>query len=205
MSTSHLFRSATFVALLLAMTAVAAYAQNIVVNPGFESGDLTGWQALNLSGSASITVQAGDNGPGAAGTHNAFMSNQSEALGLTLKLSTLPGTAGPGTVYYSYDLKLGQAANGGVFFVEVFAENSVGAVIGTSGLKGNYGPASWTTYTGSFVAPANTDHLTIQFMANTGAVTGSASSMHVDNVDLHQATAVPVQSSSWGRIKALYR
>ena len=160
---------------------------NLITNPGFETGDLTGWLALGLSGSSTITVEGTDNGPSAAGTHDAFENNQAEALGLTLQQTTANGSATAGTVYYSYDLKLGTAAVGGVFFVEIFAQNSVGAVIGGSGLLGNYTPANWTTYSGSFVAPANTDHLTIQFEANTGAAAGSVSSMHVDNVDLHQA------------------
>jgi hypothetical protein len=133
------------------------------------------------------------------------MDNQAMALGLTLKQSTPPGSAIAGTVFYSFDLKLGQAANGGVFFVEIFAEQVGGGVIGGSGLLGNYTPAGWTTFQGSFVAPANTDFLTIQFMANTGAVGGSVSSMHVDNVDLHQAPVVPVESPSWEGMKALYR
>ena len=161
-------------------------AANLLTNAGFETGDLTGWLALNTSGSANVTVQTPDNGPSGAGTHNAFEDNQSEALGLTLQQTTANGTAAPGRVYYSFDLKLGQAALGGVFFVEIFAQNAVGAVIGNAGLLGNYSPANWTTYSGSFVAPANTDHLTIQFEANTGAIHGSKSSMHVDNVDVNQ-------------------
>jgi hypothetical protein len=201
----QLFTRATCVGLLLAASVTAASAANLLTNPGFETGDLTGWLALNLSGSASITVQSPDNGPSAAGTHNAFMDNRSEALGMTLKQSTPAGSAVGGTVYYSFDLKLGQAANGGVFFVQVFAEKAGGGVIGGSTLLGNYTPANWTRFSGSFVAPANTDFLTIQFMANTGAVTGSVSSMHVDNVDLNQGGVVSAQPTSWGRMKALYR
>jgi len=191
--------------LLLAATATAASSANLLTNPGFESGDLTGWSVFGISGLSNVSVQSPDNGPSAPGTHNAFMDNHAEAMGLTLKQSTAPGSAVPGTVFYSFDLKLGQAANGGVFFVQVFAEKAGGGVVGGSNLLGNYSPANWTTYQGSFVAPANTDFLTIQFMANTGAVVGSISSMHVDNVDLNQGSVVPAQSTSWGRMKALYR
>jgi hypothetical protein len=205
MSMRQLFTRATCVGLLLAVTATGAAAANLLTNPGFETGDLTGWLVFGVSGGSGVTVQSPDNGPSAPGTHNAFMDNHAEAVGLTLKQSTPPGSAAPGTVFYSFDLKLGQAANGGVFFVQVFAEKAGGGVIGGSNLLGNYTPANWTTYQGSFVAPANTDFLTIQFMANTGAVIGSISSMHVDNVDLNQGSIVPAQSTSWGRMKALYR
>ena len=205
MSIQQLFSRVACVGLLLAVTGTAASAANLVTNPGFETGDLTGWQVFGLSGLSSVTVQSPDNGPAAPGTHNAFMDNRAEALGLTLKQSTAPGSATGGTVYYSFDLKLGQAANGGVFFVQIFAEATGVGIVGTSGLLGNYTPAGWTTYSGSFMAPANTDFLSIQFMANTGAVTGSVSSMHVDNVDMHQDIVVPVEPTNWGGVKALFR
>ena len=191
-------------ALPLAGAANDASAMNLLTNPGFETGDLTGWQVFGLSPNSAVTVQSPDNGPSEPGMYNAFMDNHAEALGLTLKQSTPAGSAAAGLVYYSFDLKLGQADAGGVFFVEVFAEQAGGGVIGTSGLLGNYTPADWTTFSGFFNAPANTDFLTIQFMANTGAVVGSISTMHVDNVDLHQES-VSAQSSTWSAIKALSR
>jgi len=201
----QLFTRATCVALLLAVTAMTASAANLLTNPGFETGDLTGWLVFGVSGASNVTVQSPDNGPSVAGTHNAFMDNQAMALGLTLKQSTPSGSAAGGTVFYSFDLKVGQAANGGVFFVQIFAEQTGVGIVGTSGLLGNYSPADWTTIQGSFEAPAGTDFLSIQFMANTGAVLGSVSSMHVDNVDLHQTPVVPVDSPTWSGLKALYR
>ncbi len=181
-----------------------ASAQNLVQNPGFETGDLTAWLVFGQTADSDVFVQSGDNGPSEPGTHNAFMDNHAEAIGLTLKQSTLPGSAGPGEVFYSFDLKLGEQANSGVFFVEIFAEQEGGGVIGSSGLLGNYAPVDWTTYEGSFIAPEGTDFLTIQFMANTGAVVGAISSMHVDNVSL-EPESVPVESMSWSGTKVLYR
>lgn len=192
--------------LALPLTVGQASAANLLGNADFETGSLAPWAGVGgLGPNATVTVQTPDNGPAAPGTHNAFLDNRAEANGLTMAQTTPLGSAVPGVVHYAFDLKVGTAANGGVFFVEIFAQNAVGAVIGSAGLLGNYSPANWTSYSGSFVAPANTDHLTIQFEAPTGAVVGSVSSMHVDNVDLHQDVPTPADPISWGRVKGLYR
>lgn len=164
-----------------------AAAANLLSNSDFETASLAPWAGIGSVGAnATVTIQSTDNGPSAPGTHYAFVDNRAQANGLTMAQTTPLGSATAGTVFYSFDLKLVSAATGGVFFVEIFAQNAVGAVIGNAGLLGNYSPANWTKYSGSFVAPANTDHLTIQFEANTAAIAGTRSSMQVDNVDLHQ-------------------
>ncbi|NJD17727.1 MAG: hypothetical protein FIA95_00350 [Gemmatimonadetes bacterium] len=192
------------VATLLVATATAASAAYILSIPGFESGDLSGWQVFGIGGSSYVTVMSPDNGPSAPGTRHAFMDNRAPGLGLTLKQTTAPGTATGGVVFYSFDLKLVRAELGGVFFVQVFAEKTGAGIVGSSGLLGNYAAAGWNTYQGSFVAPAGTDFLSIQFMANTGANIGSVSQMLVDNVSLDQGTT-PAPPSTWGRVKSLYR
>lgn len=182
-----------------------ATAANLLVNGGFETGTLAPWMGVGgLGPNATITVLPG-NGPTWPGAFSAFLDNRAEANGLTMAQTTPNGTGVPGVVFYSYDLKVGTAVNGGVFFVEIFAQNAAGAVIGNAGLQGNYAPPVWTHYSGSFVAPAGTDHFTIQFEAPTGAVIGSISSMSVDNVELHQDAPVPGAASTWGRLKSLYR
>lgn len=194
-----------FAVAVLAFGTMGVASANMLVNPGFETGDLTGWQVFGISGSSNVTIDSPDNGPTLPGTHNAYMVNQGEAIGLTLKQTTVPGSATAGEVYYSYDLKLDAADVGGVLFVQIFAEQSGVGVIGGSGLMGPLWPwNAWTAYSGSFTAPANTDFLTIQFMANTGAAAGTSCIAHVDNVDLNQG-ASPVESTSWTNLKALYR
>ncbi len=184
---------------------VDASAANLLVNPGFETGDLTGWQVFGQSPNSDVTAQAGDNGPSAPGTYNAFMSNYGEAIGLTLKQSTVVGSAMAGNVDYSFDLKLDFADVGGVLFVQIFAEQDGVGIVGGTGLMGPYWPwGAWQTFASSFEAPNGTDFLTIQLMANTGAAVGSNCVAHVDNVVLDQGT-VPVESASWSSIKAMYR
>lgn len=196
----------SFCAFALVSQSNPAAAANLLTNPGFETGLLTPWAGVGgLGPNATITIRTPDNGPSAPGSYCAFLDNRAEANGLTMAQTTANGTASAGLVYYSFDLKLGTAMNGGVFFVEIFAQNAVGAVIGSAGLLGNYTPANWTHFAGTFTAPPGTDHLTIQFEAPTGAVAGSVSSMYVDNVELSQDLPVPVNSTTWGRVKALYR
>lgn len=180
-----------------------ASAANLLVNSGFETGDLTGWEVYGETENSSAMIIS-DNGPAVPGMYCAFSDNQAEALALLIKQSTEAGSASEGVVDYSFDLKLGQAAEGGVFFVEIFAEMAGGGVIGGSGVLGNYTPGEWTTFTGTFTAPANTDFLTIQLAAITGAATGSMSSMSIDNVSLDQGT-VQAEAATLSQIKALYR
>ncbi len=180
-----------------------ASAQNLLVNADFETGDLTGWEVFGQTANSDVVVESGDNGPTLPGTHNAFLDNQAEAIGLTLKQSTAAGSASPGEVSYSFDLKLDQAELGGVFFVEIWAEQVGGGVIGGSGLMGPFWEVDWTAHAGTFEAPAGTDFLTIQIMVNTGADAGSNCLAHVDNVDLSYGS-VPTESTNMSTVKALY-
>lgn len=186
--------------------ATGASAQNIIVNGDFETGDLTGWQINGGNASATVTIDSPDNGPTLPGTNNAYMSNMGEALGLNMKQTTGVGSAAEGAINYSYDLKLIDAAVGGVMFVEIFCEQEGVGIIGGSGLMGPLWPWNqWETFSGSFNAPANTDFVTIQFVATTGAAVGSSCVIHVDNVIVESEGAVASEESSWSNVKALYR
>jgi hypothetical protein len=169
----------------------SAFSVNLISNPGFETGDLTGWLALGVGGSASIAVQTPDDGPSAPGSFNVYQNNGNVAANLALQQTTPNGSVGAGVlVTYSFDLKSGNNANGGVEFVHIFDENSSGGVIGQpTGLLGPFlvgtPDGNWHTFTGSFTTLANTDHLAIEFDATTGAASGSLEQMHVDNVMLN--------------------
>jgi hypothetical protein len=189
----------------LVLMAGAASAQNVLVNGDFETGDLTGWEINGESGASSVTIETGDNGPTLPGNNNAFMSNFGEAIGLNMKQTTAPGSVGGGTLNYSFDLKLDQADVGGVLFAEIFCEQEGVGIVGGSGLMGPFWPWNvWETFSGSFAAPANTDFITIQFVATTGAAVGTNCVAHVDNVSV-SGPAVPVQADTWSGVKALYR
>lgn len=188
----------------LALVATGAQATNVVVNGDFETGNLDGWEVFGAGASSFVTIDA-VNGPGAAGSFSALLDNQAMALGLGLKQATPVGYAAPGTVNYSFDLKLEQADVGGVFFVQIFAEAEGLGIVGGSGLLGPFWAWDWTTYTGTFEAPLGTNFMTIQFTATTGATEGSNCIAHLDNVVLEQPNIVAADETSLDSIKALYR
>ena len=190
---------------VLAMVGVAS-AQNVLVNGDFETGDLTGWEVAGGNAAANVFVQSPDNGPTLPGTHNAYLENFGEAIGLNLKQSTPVGSAAEGEVTYSFDLKLDSANIGGVVFVQMFAEQDGVGIVGGSGLLGPLWPwDNWTNYTGSFMAPAGTDFLTIRIEAATGAAIGADCLVHADNVSMEQQGVVATEPTSMGSVKALYR
>ncbi len=195
---------ATLCCLALPLSGICL-ADNLISNGDFETGDLTDWLVYGETGDAVAVVLSGDNGPSAPGTHNAYLDNQAEAHALFIKQSTPAGSGIAGTTFYSFDLKLDQADVGGVLFVNIFAEQADGGVIGGTGLMGPFWPwGVWQNFSGSFEAPANTDFLTIQIEAVTGANTESNCVAHVDNVVLDQGT-VANDDLSWSTIKTLYR
>ena len=161
---------------------------NLIQNPGFSTGDLTGWTPLGVTSGATISVLPTGGNP----TDYAWLNNSLEGYNLALTQSTPNGSVvGAGiTVNYSFDLLGGSQAAGGVDFIHIFDENSIGGVISQGpGLLGPYfpSPTAWTTYTGSFTTVAGSDHLYIEFDATTGANIGSTDQMGIDNVILASA------------------
>lgn len=160
-------------------------AQNLIQNPDFGTGDLTGWTPLNAGSGATITVLPTGGNP----TDYAWLDNSLEAYNLALSQATPDGSVvGAGIVVnYSFDLLGGNQAAGGVDFIHIFDEDSTGGVISQGpGLLGPYFPSAsgWTTYTGSFTTVAGSDHLYIEFDATTGANPGAMDQMGIDNVVL---------------------
>ena len=169
-----------------------ASAANLVANPGFETGTTASWSILGAGAGASVVASTPDNGPSAAGSFNAFMTNSIPAANLALQQSTPLGSAVPGLVNYSFALKVVNSFNGGVVFIHIWDVNSGGGVIDQGpGLLGPFFNSGWVTISGSFTAPASVNHLEIEFDCTTGAATGSAEAIRVDNVSLTQAVPEP--------------
>lgn len=162
-----------------------SFAQNLIQNPGFSTGDLTGWTPVGVTGGATISVIATGGNP----ADYAWLDNSAFGYNLALTQTTPNGSVvGAGiTVNYSFDLLGGNQAAGGVDFIHIRDMNSTGGVVSEGpGLLGPYFPSAsgWTTYTGSFTTVAGSDHLFIEFDATTGANVGSMDQMGIDNVML---------------------
>jgi len=166
----------------------SVFAINLILNPGFETGDTTGWSVLGASGSSAyVNVLSPNNGPSAPGIYDAYMYNVIPAANLALQQSTALGSAIPGLVNYSFDLKVDSSLNGGVVFIHLWDINSTGGVIDQGpGLKGPYFNTGWTTISGSWTAPANVNHFEIEIDCTTGAGAGSTEAIEVDNISLTQ-------------------
>ena len=137
---------------------------------------------------ASVAVLSGINGPSALGTYSEFMDNNIQANNLALRQSTAAGDAVPGLVNYSFDAEGNTSFNGGVFFVHIWDINSTGGVIdqGPGLLQPSLTTGSWTTFTGSWTAPASVDHFEIELDCTTGAEPNSTEHVYVDNVSITQ-------------------
>ena len=70
-------------------------AQNLLLNPGFETGNTTDWSMFGQGTYASVAVLSGINGPSALGTYSAFMDNNIQANNLALQAEHSSGRRGP--------------------------------------------------------------------------------------------------------------
>ncbi|HTS18808.1 MAG TPA: PEP-CTERM sorting domain-containing protein [Verrucomicrobiae bacterium] len=177
------FFAGVVAAAALMFVAGQVFAANLVSNPGFDTGDLTGWSAGGVASGATITVIPTGGNPG----DYAWLNNTLEPSNLYLYQATAAGSAvGAGlTVSYSFDLLGGNQAAGGVDYIHIEDENASGGVIGQT-ILGPYFPSAsgWTPYSGTYTTVANSDHMYVEFDASTGANAGSTDQMGVDNVVL---------------------
>jgi hypothetical protein len=168
---------------VVALATRQASAQNLIQNPVFGTGTLANWTVVGTAFDVGVSIVPFSYDPAAPGTHAAIMSNFVGSTTLSLEQSTPTASVVPGLVNYSFDLENYIAANGGTFSIQISDLNASGGVIDQGpGLLHPSVPidGNWHTISGSFTAPANVDHLEIQF--NCTPVTA----LFVDNVSLSQ-------------------
>jgi len=160
-----------------------ATAQNLSVNPGFETGDFTGWTEF-LSPDASIVSD-----DPFEGTYNAKIDNQNDAgVSAIMKNANIGvGQVSPGEEVTVSFWARGSAGAGGVHFAELFSELDGGGTSKTEILGGGpLFPASATEWEKfeftTTLGPDVSGGVTVQFNAATGANAGSFSVLEIDNV-----------------------
>ncbi len=95
---SYLLRLASVLGLatlgVFALSVAPAQAQNLVLNPGFETGDFTGWNAVPATDFSNFGVDSAMAGPyqAASGAYYAFFGNPaSEYDSISQTIATTPG------------------------------------------------------------------------------------------------------------------
>lgn len=157
-----------------------AFAQGLILNPDFSTGDLTGWTTSGVTSGATITVNlTGGNPADYALFDNTALNNE-----LILSQATAAGSVvGAGfTVNFSFDtISSGAPSAGASQSFSIIDEDSSNNALATS--KINIPSArGWTTYTGSITTVTGSDHLFVEFISDTTATSGSLDHFGIDNV-----------------------
>jgi len=193
-------------AMMIAGAAVAqADPYELAVNGGFEDGTFAGW---TVYGVASVVS------PGYTGNAMAYLENTVAPSAVLIKNSNLGiGTVvGGETITINFDAMAADLSNGGVAFAEFFSEGTSGVtkseILGGSPLIPLISsPNTWFHFSFTTTAAADVANgVTLQLTATTGAAEGSVAKLYYDNISVTvDRSTVPAQSTSWGRIKGLYR
>ncbi len=202
-------------ALLLALAAGGAGAQNLLSNPGFENG-LTGWTQLG-------DMPVIDGGTGCVtpyeGSHYVWVAYKS-SLGMSNAYSLLrqavPFTAGhtatltARAMHCSTFPLTGTAQGiGQIVTCDFQFLNAAGtqvnpiSVTGNGYIDGTTPTNVWQALTYSAVAPTGTTQVRVRVMYST--INWAQSGGLVDGLSLQDAQAVGTTPAAWGQVKALYR
>ncbi|MEM9378504.1 MAG: carbohydrate binding domain-containing protein [Planctomycetota bacterium] len=159
---------------------------DLAQNGGFETGDTSGWESFP-TGSSVFEATSDAN----SGSFGGRLANDEEASGAVIKNANIGiGRVVPGqTVEISFAAK-GGGFEGGVAFAEFFSELDGGGTSSAELLGGGPLPLTpdWQTFNFTVVTGADVSGgVTLQFVAATGAVTGSVSVVQVDDVQLRIA------------------
>ncbi|MBT8050120.1 MAG: carbohydrate binding domain-containing protein [Gammaproteobacteria bacterium] len=168
----------TFLLTDIGFTDAAGGGTGAVVNGGFETGDLTGWDVFENNGT--ITP---DNTESSEGMWSAHMVAGPTNNPVIKQSFLFPGVVMPGqTVNISFDMK-GSAADGGVIFPELISEGAGGAAVGNL-LDTIAAPAAdWATYSYTPTAGADvTLGVTFQLAVVCGGAATCSADVFVDNV-----------------------
>lgn len=182
-------RLTTLAALTAAATLAAGQASAVEIanaNAGFELGDTSGW--ADFTGAA--TFEAVNDGTAFEGTYYGRITNTTAPLGAVIKQANLAaGSVAPGSEVTISFVARGSAAVGGVHFAELFSELSGGGTSSAEILGGGplFPPSDtdWTPYSfTTTLGPDVSGGVTLQFVATTGAASGSESILEIDAVSV---------------------
>jgi len=203
-----------FVAMALMVTAAAASAQNVLLNPSFESGPTGGvpasWlgfgnvftervsspQFVPYDGTRLVSMYGNWSGPyNVSGIYQEFASNPGDEWTLCAKAR-----------HWSGDPMIGDAATGNFVVQKIVFKDAADVEIGAAEsiiLDGTYATDTWfDPQPVSGIAPAGTVQVEAMVLYVQADADGGAA--HIDYVEFIYCGVVAVEESSWGAIKSLY-
>ncbi len=185
----HAFQRAALLAAALLGTAAAHAASNLLVNPGAETGDISGWTS---AGDAHPSVDTGTFDPGInphSGTYD-FYGVNGAAGSLTQNVS-LAGVTGTALEVSFWEQGLNQGSPSDHAYVSLTFLDGSGTVlstVSTSVVDSHLG--AWTQYDGSFAIP--TGAASVDYTINFIRSAGSDLDAFVDDASLSVVTATTV-------------
>lgn len=194
-------RTPLLAATALVLCSAAVQSAELAQNPGFETGDFTGWVQFPGGGVQTITSVNPSEGSFAANL-NADSPNGVPIDNVIKNANLGIGQVNPGDeINISFDAR-GTTAAGGVAFAEFFSELDGGGVsdailLGGAPLALNGDPDVWTTFAYTvFAGPDVSGGVTLQLKAGCGAVVGCVSDVYFDNVSV-ATSVIPVPAALW--------
>lgn len=200
-----------------ALTAVAiapAFAQNVLTNPGFESGfaswGVFGNSFIEAANPPAVVPYAGNNVAKFFGTFSGGFS----VSGFFQSYPAAPGelwSLSAKSRHFSGDAMIGAGIPGGgtgnwVVQKLIFRANGVDDIASAEAtiLDGTFPTDTWIENAPTLlVAPPTTTTVWAFLLYLQPAFDGGAA--QIDNVTLEKIVATPSQKSTWSRVKSLYR
>jgi hypothetical protein len=193
------------------VVASAASAQNLLTNPGFESG-LTGWNFWGNTYAESTNPPAGFVAYEGTGLVSFFgtWSGPYNVSGFFQEFATSEGeawTMSAKSRHSGLDPMIGSQATGGNWVVMKLAWFDGGGEIGgveSIILDGSYATDTWfdnPSITG--FAPAGT--VKVQALLLYIQVDADGGAAHIDMVEVYQSGTIPVEETTWGQVKSLFK
>ncbi|GJM44476.1 MAG: hypothetical protein DHS20C21_13180 [Gemmatimonadota bacterium] len=196
--------------LLALLPAVAGAATgNLIVNPGAETGDLSGWTDSGTGYSVNTTIpysgafafQGGSNGPQGPYTNELYQD---------VDVSTFDAVIDGGGVGWSCSAWGRSNSAGGTTdwaSLTVSLLNGAGGTLDTWN-SGSIAPVNtWVPVAGGAVVPVGTRTIRVT-LRSTRSVGASSDGFHDDlslTLDISTATPESAQRSSWASVKGAYR